>query len=318
MKEKIYGEFNLTQFISDNQLENLPETVFRNIRYQEKQLLGFKPVCEIIPVFIFDTNPVIRFIQGYVALKYKGYYFRVHSEADDDKVFLLSFDQDNDHPYLQSFTNIASRPGKIGKATPVRMDDWLNYLIAEKQAKDKHIALTTARLDNFFSLLHRFDDSIIWEENKKSGKILLHGLKFSFIVRDDGRVEQHIALIPFRQDLETFIQMSDNKYTGPLASDKEDTTGISFWEYALDFINGLPAQKSETVRRYKSHVQKFNKLYPGIALKEVDDGMIRNFEKYMLTTLHKSLATTQLTVNFIRRLLKASIEKEDTKTTPET
>lgn len=299
--------------MGENKLSIPLEIILRDIQKELQQLVGFKPVCELIPAFIFETDPGIRFIQGYVAIKYKDRYFRAYPEKKHDTAFLLAFDQELSHPYLHSFRSldydIGDKPRKISKATPVRMDAWLNYLTSENEARQKHISQTAAQIDNFFTQLHHLEKNIVWGDNNKSGKIMLNGLEFSFTVRDNGQIEQNIVLRPLKHDLETFIRMSDNKYTSFLPSDEEPTANSSFWEFALCFIKQLPLPKSETKNLYKLYIQRFNKLYPGISLNEVNDGTIRDFENYMLSVHQKAPETTRKMVNFIRRLVKAAAKK---------
>ena len=120
----------------------------------------------------------------------------------------------NNYPELSdsaryTIKNNISEPKQIGVLSQKKINDWLEYhylthLEFEKSSKEK-----TKEKEEFLNSIK--DLNVEWSKDKSRGYIYRNGLVFNFRF-SFGYIEKRIELDRVNNNLETFLQLSDNKF----------------------------------------------------------------------------------------------------------
>lgn len=170
-------------------------------------------VAEVTRLFHLeqDRDGVVSPHNFDVCIHYKGSYlvpFRYWGE----KSFILLFPRDEVDGKVD-FRFSEPRPNKIGVFTKKKLDDWLNYLIRERDAKLSLYKQNQDKISAFLSSLGQFEDYVHWLGDS-SGYIELNGIKFSFeFNRRTGYIDKRLSIdccVP--SSIEAFKALATNSY----------------------------------------------------------------------------------------------------------
>ena len=125
--------------------------------------------------------------------------------------------------YANVDTKDLAKPNRIGKPTAKKLDQWLEYLQAVRQAetaaRDRRIAYMIAKIEHVKELFPEARD-IRWEKTSCSSLwsfcLIKGGLEYHLDIGRDGNVYENLKLVNSMDDIgERMARMCHNDYTPP-------------------------------------------------------------------------------------------------------
>ena len=221
----IYGTEAYNKFVAENRVKKISENDLKNIQKKSNELSGFTPVCKIVTQYHFEKYSEKEeqvfsyqyYLHSYTTvLEYQWYHLRPFTHHYLDKTYSLSFAETNDHPYLKSFSlpkELREEPQRIGKATTLKMEKWLKYLLKIEKLKEEHIQKKEEEIQAYKELLKPYEHLIQWEQRKVHGTINRGGFIFDLWIYPDGHTNQRLSLSDkIKVTPQNFIDLSDNFY----------------------------------------------------------------------------------------------------------
>jgi hypothetical protein len=168
---------------------------------------GLCEVVELYSVSFYDGKYYPEHANVHVI--YDGYIMRPYCRYNEK-----SFEFFNPYERADNFTdyqNKNERPQKIGKATPKKLQSWVDYLKNERAERDSYKDSIDEKIENFLETVRNVQGMEIWD-NETRGNIVKGGLEYTFSIdKKSGYVSQNIKVhYSVGGDIETFLKMSDN------------------------------------------------------------------------------------------------------------
>jgi len=108
--------------------------------------------------------------------------------------------------------NKYNKPNEVGVLNAKKLNDWIEYL---EKINEDILSLNESKGDKISEFLKSLEGQPVnWFNDKKSGWMVKNGIEYSFAVLNDGTITQNIRLRAYDNTLETFLQLSDNKFIG--------------------------------------------------------------------------------------------------------
>jgi len=108
-----------------------------------------------------------------------GVYLRPYKPKWNVKSFELSLKNRTNIQGIYSFYE-EEKPNKIGKATTKKVEQWLEYLQKEEQAKKDYLNDKDEERQKFLQKLEPYKDKIVWQKENEIGYIENGNLLYSF------------------------------------------------------------------------------------------------------------------------------------------
>ena len=112
---------------------------------------------------------------------------------------------------LTDYQNKNEQPQKIGKATPRKLQSWVDYLENERAERDSHKDSIDEKIENFLGTVRNVQGMEI-VDNETRGRMVRGGLEYTFSIdKKSGYISQNIEVhYSVGRDIETFLKMADN------------------------------------------------------------------------------------------------------------
>ena len=100
---------------------------------------------------------------------------------------------------------------RIGKATPRKLQSWVDYLKNEKAERDARKKSINDKIENFLKTVRNVQGMEIWD-NETRGSMIKGGLEYTFSIdKKSGHISQNIEVhYSADKSIETFMKMADN------------------------------------------------------------------------------------------------------------
>ena len=176
----------------------------------EKVSSVFGELCEVVELYsvsFYDGKYYPEHATVHVI--YDGYIMRPYCRYNEK-----SFEFFNPHERADNFTdyqNKNERPQKIGKATPKKLQSWVDYLKNERAERDSYKDSIDEKIENFLGTVRNVQGMDILD-NETRGGMIKGGLLYTFSVdKKSGYINQNIEVhYSVERDIETFLKMADN------------------------------------------------------------------------------------------------------------
>ncbi len=179
---------------------------FNEKRLNEKlaELEKFKPFCELVKVVsrnFYDGKNHFEHVN--VLIKYKDFYL-VPQKRYNEKSFTFYFD---DNLHASHYKCNVPMPSKVGSPTAKKLDLWIDYLIADHNAKQESLNTAEAKKTAYLDKLKATGLKINFRADGLSGWIDTNpDLEFFFSIDEFGNVTEKIT--PKNRTLETFLKLT--------------------------------------------------------------------------------------------------------------
>lgn len=198
-KEKLSG---INKIRMMNEIQSDPLEVLKTFK-------NFDPEIEVI-VSTNGEEYLFEYIMIYI--KVGDYYLRPYKRSWNDKTFAFTLKNNTKVDYWR-FNG--TEPNKVGKPTGKKLQDWLDHLLAEEEAKQSFCnKVDKNKSEALNQLIKLFGDSIEWDVYHSHGKIVKNGIVLTFYFLTDGTPRYTIEVDSFTTSkynkLWLFQLLSDN------------------------------------------------------------------------------------------------------------
>ena len=176
----------------------------------EKVSSVFGELCEVVELYsvsfhdgkYYPEHATVHVIyDGYIMLPYCRY---------NEK----SFEFFNPHERADNFTdyqNKNERPQKVGKATPKKLQSWVDYLKNERAERSGHKKSIDEKIESFLGTVRNVQGMEICD-NETRGRMTKGGLEYTFSIdKKSGYIRQNIEVYySVDKSVESFLKMADN------------------------------------------------------------------------------------------------------------
>lgn len=305
--KQIFGMDELDKFISANNLPSLPGVELEKVENLKNRLSRFTPVCDLVPAFYFRErqNEAVgfEFMESDVVLKYGDTLLKaIASEKGTSFKFELIGGVSSPYlEYLSDYLLGLKSPSLVIVCTRYKMDCWITYLTQREKICKEFIAKIEERVKDFYTRLAPYNDIIQWGENRKSGVLCRGGLKFTFTISPSGLIFQGIDIYTSSGDLQTFLEMSENKYIQPVLSE-ERVEERDFFSFAREYISS-----SRSFKVYRTYISSLQKYKPDVRFEDLNMIFFKEFSDYLVNTLSRSESTVNNMFSFFKKLFKVAV-----------
>ena len=176
----------------------------------EKVSSVFGDLCEVVELYsisFYDGKYYPEHANVHVI--YDGYIMRPYCRSNE-----MSFELFNLYERVDNYTvyqNTNERPQRIGKATPRKLQSWVDYLKNEKAERDARKKSINDKIENFLKTVRNVQGMEIWD-NETRGSMIKGGLEYTFSIdKKSGHISQNIEVhYSADKSIETFMKMADN------------------------------------------------------------------------------------------------------------
>lgn len=176
----------------------------------EKASPVFGELCEVVELYS------VSFYDGQyypehatVHIIYEGYIMRPYCRYNEKSfMFFNTYDRADN---LTDYQNKNKRPQKIGKATPKKLQAWVDYLKNEKTERDAYKKSIDEKIENFLKTVRNMQGMEILD-NETHGSMIKGGLEYTFSIdKKSGHISQNIKVhYSVDKNTETFMKMANN------------------------------------------------------------------------------------------------------------
>lgn len=170
----------------------------------------YSPQTDVV-VSTNGENYIFEYIVTYI--KVGEHWLRPLKRSWRDKSYVFTL---KSNTAIDAYRFSGREPNKVGKPTDKKLQDWLDYLLAEEEAKQEYL---TTKLANKTKVIERLNelfgtDAVEWDLRQTSGKIVRNGVVLYIFFRGDGTATYSIDIdgsaFRNRDILWIFQQLSDN------------------------------------------------------------------------------------------------------------
>jgi hypothetical protein len=170
----------------------------------------FGELCEVVELYHVSFQDG-KYYPEYATVHviYDGYIMRPYCRYNEKSFELFNLYEMAD--YSTDYRNKNERPQKIGKATPKKLQSWVDYLKNERAERAAYKKSIDEKVENFLGTVRNVQGMDIWD-NETRGRMTKGGLEYTFSIdKKSGYIRQNIEVhYSAGKDIETFLKMSDN------------------------------------------------------------------------------------------------------------
>lgn len=176
----------------------------------EKVSSVFGKLCEVVELYSISFYDGKYYPEhATVHVIYDGYIMRPYCRYNEKSfVFFNTYERADN---LTDYKNTNHRPQRIGKATPKKLQAWVDYLKNEKAERDSYKDSIDEKIESFLETVRNVQGMEIWD-NETRGRMIKGGLEYTFIInKKSGYIHQNIEVhYSVDKSVETFLKMADN------------------------------------------------------------------------------------------------------------
>lgn len=176
----------------------------------EKVSSVFGELCEVVELYnvsFYDGKYYPEYATVHVI--YDGYIMRPYCRYNEKSFEFFNPYERADN--LTDYQNKNERPQKIGKATPKKLQSWVDYLKNERAERDARKKSINEKIENFLKTVRNVQGMDIWD-NETRGEMTKGGLLYTFSIdKKSGYINQNIEVhYSVDKSVETFLKMANN------------------------------------------------------------------------------------------------------------